>query len=151
MRRVVMGRTAEGTTVSAEYEITDGVRMPGLPGVVLAELWGAVSIPELPISIARMSRDLNHLPVPGATSFRVVHIDPGGCIPMDATNTIDYLVVLSGEISLQPEKGADFLLRAGDFVIQLGGRHSWRNDSANVCVIVAVIQGAQAATAVNLN
>jgi mannose-6-phosphate isomerase-like protein (cupin superfamily) len=45
---------------------------------------------------------------------------------MHTTQTIDYVMVLEGEISLELDTG-EVLLRPGDCVVQRGTRHAWRN------------------------
>lgn len=138
-----MGRTAEGATVFAEDGAPDWVRPSGPGGVELAEVWGAGAAPILPVSVSQPGGDLSQLPPPGGTSFRLVRIEPEGGMAMHATETIDYLVVLSGEVALEPDGGATVFLRAGDCVVQLGGRHAWHNRGPGPCVLAAVIVGAQ--------
>ena len=57
---------------------------------------------------------------------------------MHRTETIDYGIVLEGEITLLMDEG-DTLLRAGDIVIQRGTNHGWANRSAANCRIVFVL------------
>ena len=98
MQQIVMGRTAEGSTVFREAGLPDWTELPGLPGVHLAELWGAEATPLLPVGLSRPGGDMTR-PLPaGATSFRLVRIEPGAGMPLHATETIDYLIVLSGEV-----------------------------------------------------
>jgi len=54
---------------------------------------------------------------------------------MHTTDTVDFDVVLSGEVYLQLDDGAEVLLKAGDCVIQNGTRHAWQNRSPKDCVI----------------
>ena len=57
---------------------------------------------------------------------------------MHTTKTIDYGVVLSGEIVLQLDD-SERTLGPGDVVVQRGTRHAWRNRSAEPCVIAFVM------------
>jgi mannose-6-phosphate isomerase-like protein (cupin superfamily) len=61
---------------------------------------------------------------------------------MHTSQTVDYGIVLSGEVWLELDDGAKSLLRAGDCVIQNGTRHAWRNLGAQPCVMAFVIVGA---------
>lgn len=61
---------------------------------------------------------------------------------MHTTATIDYEFVVSGEITLELDDGAEVTVRAGDTVIQSGTRHAWRNRSAEPCTMVVVLIGA---------
>jgi mannose-6-phosphate isomerase-like protein (cupin superfamily) len=63
----------------------------------------------------------------------------GGRHPiMHRTETLDYAVILEGELSLVLDD-EDVLLKAGDVVIQRGTSHSWRNLSDKPCRILFVL------------
>jgi len=62
---------------------------------------------------------------------------------MHTTNTIDYGIVLSGEIWLELDDGVEVNLKPGDCVIQNGTRHAWRNKSSETCVMAFVMVGAK--------
>jgi len=62
---------------------------------------------------------------------------------MHMTDTVDFDVVISGEVYLELDDGAEVLLKAGDCVIQNGTRHAWRNRSAEKCVIAVTLVGAE--------
>ena len=69
--------------------------------------------------------------------------DTGGAMEKDdpamhATRTIDYGVVLSGEIDLELDEG-EVHLRPGDVVVQRGTRHAWRNRGARPCTMAFVL------------
>jgi mannose-6-phosphate isomerase-like protein (cupin superfamily) len=61
---------------------------------------------------------------------------------MHTTPTIDFEVILSGEIVLELDDGASVTLRAGDTIVQNGTRHRWRNDTDVPAVIAVFICGA---------
>ncbi|KAK0630018.1 hypothetical protein B0T17DRAFT_490535 [Bombardia bombarda] len=67
--------------------------------------------------------------VPGGTVLRVVDIRPGGESPMHRTVSLDYGVVLDGEIELELDSGETRVMRAGDHAVQRGTMHRWRNTS----------------------
>jgi len=63
----------------------------------------------------------------------------GGRHPiMHRTETLDYAVILEGELTLVLDD-EDVQLRAGDVVIQRGTNHSWRNLSDRPCRILFVL------------
>jgi mannose-6-phosphate isomerase-like protein (cupin superfamily) len=62
---------------------------------------------------------------------------------MHASPTVDYLVVLSGEVELEVDDGVTRRIRTGDCVVQNGTRHAWRNPGSVECVAVAVVVGAR--------
>ena len=57
---------------------------------------------------------------------------------MHATDTVDYAIVLSGEIYAVMDEG-ETLLRAGDILIQCGTNHGWSNRSNDFCRIAFVL------------
>jgi Cupin domain len=65
---------------------------------------------------------------------------------MHTTDTIDYGIVLSGEIYLELDDGNEVYLKAGDCIVQNGTRHGWRNRSAEPCVMAFIMIGARRKT-----
>jgi quercetin dioxygenase-like cupin family protein len=76
--------------------------------------------------------------MPGATAFMEAD-NPG----MHTTDTIDFIVVLSGEISLELDDRQTVQLRTGDCVVQNGTRHAWRNTSSEPCFMAYAVIGAR--------
>ena len=72
------------------------------------------------------------------TLFVYADFAPGGGSPMHATDTIDYIVVVSGEVVFITETG-ETLLHAGDVLVDRGIMHAWRNDSDKPCRIMNVL------------
>jgi len=61
---------------------------------------------------------------------------------MHATDSVDFDVVIFGEVVLELDEGAEVVLKAGDCVIQNGTRHAWHNRSSERCVIAFSLVGA---------
>ena len=61
---------------------------------------------------------------------------------MHRTDTVDYAIVLSGEVWLELDDGQTKHLKANDVVIQNGTRHAWRNRSAAPVTVAFVMVGA---------
>ena len=57
---------------------------------------------------------------------------------MHRTETLDYGIVLEGEIFLVLDKG-EILCRQGDIIIQRGTNHAWSNRSSSVCRIAFIL------------
>ena len=64
--------------------------------------------------------------------------DPG----MHRNDTVDYNIVLSGEIFATTDLG-EVLLRPGDVLIQRGTSHTWHNRSDAPCVFASVMVSAE--------
>lgn len=67
--------------------------------------------------------------IPGGTVLRLVDMRPGALSPMHRTVSLDYGVVLEGEVELVLDSGEVRLLKRGDVAIQRGTNHAWRNAS----------------------
>ena len=76
------------------------------------------------------------------TIFRIVEYQPGVAPRMHRTETVDYAVVLSGEIDMQLD-GTEVHLRAGDVLVQRGTIHNWVNRGTQPCVIAFVLIAAK--------
>lgn len=58
---------------------------------------------------------------------------------MHQTVTVDYLIVVDGELWLELDDGAEVHLPAGSCVVQNGARHAWRNKSNGPATLAYVI------------
>jgi mannose-6-phosphate isomerase-like protein (cupin superfamily) len=123
-RRVVTGLDAEGRScVIIDDEVPRHAPVANLvwrSGAVPADNAGSADA-AVPYDMA-MLHD-------GGTNFILTEFPPGmgGEAFMHATDTIDYLVVISGEVVLVLETG-EVTLRAGDLIVDRGVIHGWRND-----------------------
>lgn len=64
----------------------------------------------------------------GGSMFMVMDFAADGPAFWHATDTVEYIAMLSGEMVFETETGA-VTLRAGDVLVDRGIVHSWRNDS----------------------
>ena len=85
----------------------------------------------------RVALEELHTKLPGLAHYMEPHA-PG----MHTTPTIDFEVVISGEVILELDDGATVTLRPGDTVVQNGTRHRWRNEGAVPAVLAVFICGA---------
>ncbi|MGH9048836.1 MAG: cupin domain-containing protein [Acidimicrobiia bacterium] len=61
---------------------------------------------------------------------------------MHTTDTVDFDVVLSGDIYLELDDGAEVHLQTGDCIVQNGTRHGWHNRASQPCVLAVTTIGA---------
>ena len=167
IRRVLTGHDAEGrSTIIADGIAPNVKEMPGIPGLALTDLWETSGAPASNAGHAdAAARPVRLEPPPDGTIFRVVEFPPdaawrnrsidaregfdaigaghaqdrGSSDPMmHKTSTVDYAIVLKGEITAVMEKG-ETLLSAGDVLVQRGTNHSWSvrgNEPALVAFIL---------------
>ena len=60
---------------------------------------------------------------------------------MHQTRTVDYGIVLDGEVTLELDDGVETRLTAGDTIVQLGSRHAWRNKGNTPATVAFVLTG----------
>jgi mannose-6-phosphate isomerase-like protein (cupin superfamily) len=133
-RRVVTGLDADGKSAV----IIDGPVPRFDPNMTAALVWATDSLPADNSGSADTAKpytiDMLHTP---GSNFTICEFAPNSPAVMHATDTIDYLVILSGRVTLVLEEGeAD--LGPGDFVVDRGVMHGWRNPHGERCVAVAV-------------
>jgi quercetin dioxygenase-like cupin family protein len=114
VRRVVTGFDDEGASVVVE---DGGVTMTHVVdgAAVFHEVWGAEGDPP-PLA-----------PPTDGSVARVIDFPPGFASPMHRTDTVDYGVVLEGEVVLVMGGGDERVLAPGDIVVQHGTDHLWAN------------------------
>ena len=71
---------------------------------------------------------------PNGTVFRIVEFSPGNSQRVHRTDSIDYAVVMSGEIDMEMD-GTTVHLKAGDVLVQRGTVHNWVNNGSAPCRI----------------
>ena len=125
LRRVVTGLDADGRSCILT---DDAARML---------IWQVSDLPADNSSNAEQGDSQFSFPEKGAR-FIFSDLPPGVVSPMHATDTIDFVVVLSGSITFVTETG-ETLLRAGDVLVDRGIVHAWRNDGEEVCRLVTVL------------
>jgi len=141
IRRVVTGHDDQGRAIVCVDEICRNVisRRPRHQSCVI---WSTGTVPADNSADANgAARELG-TPQPNATVFRIVEYQPGVAARVHRTESIDYAVVLSGEIDMQLD-GSEVHLRAGDVLVQRGTIHNWVNRGTQPCVIAFVLVAAQ--------
>jgi quercetin dioxygenase-like cupin family protein len=73
----------------------------------------------------------------GGSNFAICEFPAHTDAYMHATDTIDYLVILSGQVTLVLEE-SEAALGPGDFIVDRGVLHGWRNDHDERCVAAVV-------------
>ena len=79
---------------------------------------------------------------PGGTVFRLVEYGPGVTPRNHRTESVDYAIVLSGEIDMEMD-GTMVHLKTGDVLVQRGTIHNWINKGTVPCVVAFVLVAAK--------
>ncbi len=100
-------------------------------------IWSTDQSPADNVSTADAGGGVFAFPTQG-TLFLYVDFAPGGDTVMHATDTIDYIVVVAGEVTFITETG-ETVARAGDVIVDRGNVHAWRNHTDAPCRIINVL------------
>jgi mannose-6-phosphate isomerase-like protein (cupin superfamily) len=172
IRRVVTGHDENGHAVCvSDGAATNILQRDNRPGVTLTNLWKCDTTPaEYDGSEETVDGLFVLHPPAGGSVFRVVEFEPedpeviksidgkaafaemgaADAVLEDArhpymhrTNSVDYAIILSGEITMLLDD-SDVHLKAGDVVVQRGTNHAWANRSTETCRIAFVLVDAVA-------
>ena len=126
IRRVVTGLDANGRSVIVLDDNPQAKTVgTGEAARTLLDVWSTISTSVLSSDPAKEGvAGLG----PNATEIRIVELPPGHRREMHRTDTVDYGLVLSGELYAVFESG-ETLLRPGDIIVQRGTNHAWENRS----------------------
>lgn len=146
-RRVVTGHNQNGVSVVISDGIVPVHKVMPQDGVGFYEIWNTDAMPA-PVSAVEPNeptqRSLRVPPEPNGTKIRINEFFPGflnelgNQSPVHRTESIDYGIVLEGEIYLVLDDSEVFL-KAGDVVIQRGTDHAWANRSDKVCRVAFIL------------
>jgi hypothetical protein len=172
MRRVVTGHNAQGKSIIIMDGPSPHIlELDGMPGLALTNLWVTERAPAANTGSAdAAARPIVLEPPAQGTIFRVVDFPPDKDVfgkvdrgkafaamgaghamdrsdarhpAMHKTNTVDYALVLDGEIWALMDEG-ETLLKAGDCLVQRGTNHAWSNRTEKACRIAFILVNAAA-------
>lgn len=141
IRRVVTGHDGKGKAVVAIDEVSRDV-MSFRPGATITNVWSTTGFPADNMGKADAAKEITGTTRDNGTVFRVIEYAPGVTPRNHRTSSIDYAVVLSGEIDMELDDQV-VTLRAGDVLVQRGTVHNWVNRSEAPCVIAFVLIAAR--------
>lgn len=137
-RRIVTAHDARGISVVKSDDLLTPT--PIATGAADFQLvWTTPSVPADNNDAADGAAVDAGLTLGGGSVIRIVDMMPGKASPMHRSFSIDYGIVLSGELELELDGGDIVPLKAGDIVVQRGTNHLWRNPSPDTPCRIAFI------------
>jgi quercetin dioxygenase-like cupin family protein len=145
IRRVVTGHDDQGR---AKVLIDEQVKnvFSHRPGAHYSVIWSSDTLPANNDGTNDPSGKSIGTTIPNGSVFRVVSFGPGVAPRNHRTDSIDYAVVMSGEIDMVLD-GETVQLKAGDVLVQRGTVHNWVNKGTVPCVIAFTLISAKPVTA----
>jgi quercetin dioxygenase-like cupin family protein len=145
VRRIVTGHNSEGKAIVKIDEIAKNI-VRKRPGYSSCVIWSTEEFPA--DNTDETDGAARNVPtnVPNGTVFRVVQYEPGVSPRVHRTDSLDYAIIVSGEIDMELDDGVRVHLKAGDVVVQRGTVHNWINRGSEPCTIAYVLTSAEPLT-----
>ena len=154
-RVIVTGHTDGGKSTIIRDGLATNVSEE-IVGLVISDIWATntmpvdlnqeLIIPNTPLPITPKNGSyFRYVKIPPDSELKIDGVAANSCEHhplMHKTQTLDYIIILSGEIYLVTEE-EETLLRAGDIVIQRGTNHAWSNRSNHYCIQLAILLDAE--------
>ena len=139
VRRIVTGHDAQGRSMIVDSSETCSAPGKLQPSVSVANFWVNETMPPTIDGADPLKGDFPVLPKNGGAVFRMLELAPGTEPFMHATQTIDYVVVTAGELTMILDDGAEIVLKERDVMIQRATMHGWANRGAVPCRFATVV------------
>ena len=145
IRRVVTGHDAGHVAKVLMDSPATNSKGPGT-GLVSTLIWSTDRTPaQVPVGkeIEDMgARMLGSAPPPYGSRFAVIDFPPGVISAMHRTETVDYVIVIEGEIDMDMD-ASTVKLHQGDVMVQRGTNHAWVNRSDQKARVAFVLIDAE--------
>ena len=143
VRRIVTGHTKEGKAIFINDQEFETKLIP-TGDAKMSLIWTTAEVPaDLNDDTEGREREADTT-LRGGSVIRVVDMLPGATSPFHRSASIDYGIVLHGEIELELDDGAIRNIGEGGIIIQRGTVHLWRNPSkSETCRIVFILTEAK--------
>ena len=138
VQRVVTGHDDQGRAIFKSEDVTPTTMIPSGDASFLL-IWTTQTVPADNNDETDGRLREAGLTIDQGSVIRIVDMMPGKESPMHRTNSIDYGIVLDGEIELELDDGAKKTVRQGGIIIQRGTNHLWRNITDRPCRIAFIL------------
>jgi quercetin dioxygenase-like cupin family protein len=136
VRRIVTGHKQDGKATVTIDEVSKDVVNPR-PGCTFFNIW-STGLPGDNNDEADGAKKIIGTAMKDRAVFRVIEYAPGVTPRNHRTDSIDFAVVMSGEIDMELDDEVVHL-KAGDVMVQRGTIHNWVNSGDKPCVIAFVL------------
>jgi hypothetical protein len=171
IRRVVTGHDEHGSALFSSDEVVAPVELALVPGFQSFELWSTASTPSIPdetgspgasayfpaaggsvFRVVTFPPDTEAIYAPDF-DFAAALQEAQSKVPdlvaklepdnpgMHTTDSVDYAVVIEGELDCELDEGRTLHLAAGDCLVQRGTRHAWRNGGGRPARVAFILLG----------
>jgi quercetin dioxygenase-like cupin family protein len=142
VRRVVTGHDKDGRAIATIDEVSQNLRS-ARPGAEACVVWTSQGFPVDNTGTEDEGLRESGTTLDNGTVFRILELQPGNTPRIHRTDSLDYAMIMSGEIDMELESGDITHLKAGDVIVQRGTVHNWINRGPDPCVIAFVLIAAK--------
>jgi len=145
-RRIVTGFDAAGRSVVTSDTVADSTPGRFDARVGRYDPWSTEGLPPALAGPDPTLKPGRVTPVANGTIFRILEIPPGNDTTKHKTDTIDYYVILKGELYMTLDTG-EVLCKEGDVIVQRSTNHGWDNRSGKPAMFAEILINATGKTA----
>jgi hypothetical protein len=145
VRRVITGHDANGKAVVKIDEVAKHL-FEGRPGATVCNVWTTEGFPVDNDGSEDAGLRKAGTTIQNGTIFRILEFAPGLAPRNHRTDSIDYIVCMSGEIDMELDDTVVHL-EAGDVMVQRGTIHNWINRGTQVCKLAVILIAAKSVEA----
>jgi quercetin dioxygenase-like cupin family protein len=145
VRRVITGHDAKGKAIVQIDEVAKHAFV-GRPGATGINVWTTQGFPVSNDGAEDAGLRKVGTTLENGTIFRILEFAPGLAARNHRTDSIDYIVVISGEIDMELDD-SKVHLKAGDVMVQRGTIHNWVNNGTAPCVLAVILIAAKSVEA----
>lgn len=145
-RRIVTGSDAAGRSVVTSDAVIDSTPGRFDARVGRYDPWSTEGSPPALNGDDPTLKPGRVTPVANGTIFRILEIPPGNDTAKHKTDTIDYYVILKGELYMTLDIG-EVLCKEGDVIVQRSTNHGWDNRSGKPAMFAEILINATGKTA----
>jgi quercetin dioxygenase-like cupin family protein len=139
VRRVITGHDAGGKAIVKIDEVCSDF-VEGRPNGFLRNIWTTDTTPaDNDGQDDQAARPGRFTMIENGTVFRILHFLPGVQKRVHRTDSIDYIVVMAGEIDMELDEGEQVHLKTGDVMVQRGTVHNWVNRGTEPCTMAVIL------------
>lgn len=149
VRRIVTGHDANGKAVVATDERLTAVSRGIGANISGCPIWSTDKMPVDNSAAAAAAqragfiKQYNYVGSGEGSVFRITEWAPGHARFTHRTETVDYVILLSGEIDCELDDGVVVHMKPGDVLVQRGTIHTWVNKGSVPAVTAFILLDAK--------
>ena len=127
IRRILTAHDAQGRSLVEADSLIESQPGKMQADIQIANLWINETLPPALDGPDPTRQAFPMLPRDGGAVFRILELAPGTAPHMHKTETVDYIVMLAGSVTMLLDDGVEVTMQPHDVMIQRATVHGWAN------------------------